>query len=164
MYAVVCRFLCNLPVAVPHRRRVERRRHGKRDRVDRPVPVNHIPAEEQRDPLRSLLHGKPLEMIVKVHINLPLRRVSRRDADRHQDGPDLPAPDTFLQLRPVRVCCGLRLRQLTELFAQGHPRKQRVREFRPPHSPSRYRMTFTANAAVSISKPSPKCFRFSSML
>ena len=60
MHAIVCCLLRNFAVAMLYQLGVKGCCHRKRNRVNGPVPVNHIPAEEQRNSVWAFLHGNPL--------------------------------------------------------------------------------------------------------
>jgi hypothetical protein len=44
-------------------RRVPRRRHRDRDREDRAQPVDHVEAEQRRDPVPVAVYGQPLQPV-----------------------------------------------------------------------------------------------------
>jgi hypothetical protein len=91
-------------------------RHGK----DRPVAVDDVEREEQRDASRRLLDRDPLQ------------RSRRVRADDVQEGADLAAPELRQPgrraARPRRLADPRELVELPELLEQRHPAEHRVHE------------------------------------
>ena len=70
---------CGLPGTIPitffHQLLVEGGGTRQRNGIHRMMPVDHVPAEDQRDVTGAFLHGRPLQLIAKGGINIALPAV-----------------------------------------------------------------------------------------
>jgi hypothetical protein len=92
---------------------IERSRLGEGDWEDRAIPVNHVQAEQQRNPQPRLLYGCPLCLTDRVD-------------PKHVEEPTHSAPPDLFQDRGSRAGIGGRQIQLPELFLESHVAQQRV--------------------------------------